>query len=467
VKYLAMIAVLLSVSCSDSTTAPAPGNIRVTTATVGGDPDEDGYLLVVGSKRITMGPSSSVTLVDMSAAMHVLSLEGIAENCVLEGDVSRSITVQSAAVAEVLFHIACDATGVEITTLTTGADRPGGTYQVASGEKTLPVRTNDITRLSRLGPGSHKVSLSGTPANCRVVTENPVTVAVVNRALTRVTFEILCTSIDRRIAFVRDTTIGNFTSTSVLVADATGSSLVQIASGRNPAWSANGTKIVYSDAVCDDYYYYYYPCSGGLMMVDIDTRSETIVANAQTGDFPSLSPDGSSIAFIKLFDNFSRVYHLHVMPAVEGSPSLHIPTGGMAASHPSWSPDGKRIVFACFIGNPAQQPSAEICVVNRDGTGLVRLTTDAANDSDPAWSPDGSRIAFTTNRFNPTVTDVALMTPTGTGITRLIEGSDPAWLPDGLNLIFASINGLFRIQANGSGLTRLTTGRHREPAWRP
>src|SRR5688572_8127749 len=131
---LTIIAVLLLTSCSEPS-APAPGSIRVTTATVGGDPDADGYSLVVGARRIAIGPSSSVSLEDMSAETHVLSLEGIANNCTLVGDLSRSITVQSGAIAEVLFHIACDATGVEITTLTTGVDRPGGTYMVATGER--------------------------------------------------------------------------------------------------------------------------------------------------------------------------------------------------------------------------------------------------------------------------------------------------------------------------------------------
>ena len=36
--------------------------------------------------------------------------------------------------------------------------------------------------------------------------------------------------------------------------------------------------------------------------------------------------------------------------------------------------------------------------MNPDGTGLVRLTTDAAYDGQPAWSPDGTRLAFSSDR---------------------------------------------------------------------
>lgn len=59
---------------------------------------------------------------------------------------------------------------------------------------------------------------------------------------------------------------------------------------------------------------------------------------------------------------------------------------------PSWSPDGKKIVF-----ESDRDGNAEIYLTDLDGGEVKRLTDDAAN-LDPSWSPDGTRIAFASNR---------------------------------------------------------------------
>jgi len=42
--------------------------------------------------------------------------------------------------------------------------------------------------------------------------------------------------------------------------------------------------------------------------------------------------------------------------------------------------------------------NAEIYLMNADGTGLLRLTRNLANDSTPQFSKDGKRIIFSSNR---------------------------------------------------------------------
>jgi TolB protein len=109
-------------------------------------------------------------------------------------------------------------------------------------------------------------------------------------------------------------------------------------------------------------------------------------------------------------------------------------------------------------------------VANADGTGVVRLTTDEQPDQAPAWSPDGSKLAFARyppGAYNVAYAKLAVMDLATRQITLLGDGADPAWSPDGSKLVFAGIDGLFVMNADGSGRTRLTTGEHRAPAWRP
>ena len=66
----------------------------------------------------------------------------------------------------------------------------------------------------------------------------------------------------------------------------------------------------------------------------------------------------------------------------------------MHDASPAWSPDGSKIVFS------RRQESlgpGDLYIINADGTGEVRLTSDPGDERDPTWSPDGQTIAYTGN----------------------------------------------------------------------
>ena len=65
-----------------------------------------------------------------------------------------------------------------------------------------------------------------------------------------------------------------------------------------------------------------------------------------------------------------------------------------ATYDPSFSPDGKRMVYISQILGREQ-----LFIRNVDGTGAVQITRDDANHEDPAWSPDGKQIAFVSYRL--------------------------------------------------------------------
>src|SRR5207237_1426616 len=64
------------------------------------------------------------------------------------------------------------------------------------------------------------------------------------------------------------------------------------------------------------------------------------------------------------------------------------------ALNPSWSPDGRQLVFTGQAGGVT-----DLYIYDLDAGQLRRLTNDAFADMQPAWSPDGRTIAFVTDRF--------------------------------------------------------------------
>lgn len=55
---------------------------------------------------------------------------------------------------------------------------------------------------------------------------------------------------------------------------------------------------------------------------------------------------------------------------------------------------GETLVTRVTNAYPAFSPDGRIYVVNADGTGLRRITSDPADERQPCWSPDGSSIVF-------------------------------------------------------------------------
>ena len=121
-------------------------------------------------------------------------------------------------------------------------------------------------------------------------------------------------------------------------------------------------------------------------------------------------------------------------------------------------------MFACTLNGTN---AFDICAVNRNGTAFQRLTNGEGRNFDPAWSPDGTRIAFATSRYgNGTTSEIALMNPDGSGVTRVIPGVVPSWTSSG-QILFSSLGAVHLVNPDGSGLQRLFTANAFDLAWRP
>jgi len=76
-----------------------------------------------------------------------------------------------------------------------------------------------------------------------------------------------------------------------------------------------------------------------------------------------------------------------------------------------------------------------IYTISPDGTGLTQITTGDVNDSHPTWSPDSSQIAF--SRDN----EIWKVNADGSNLTPISSGSvehyiDPVWSSDGSQIAF-------------------------------
>jgi Tol biopolymer transport system component len=160
--------------------------------------------------------------------------------------------------------------------------------------------------------------------------------------------------------------------------------------------------------------------------------------------FPTWSPDGSSIAFWSEPPNLSPA-SLTLLDPGTGSRTVITRLNPQSRPAPiSWAPDSQRIAFPAY----SEHASAEVLVVNVDGTNLRSLAPDL-QASDPAWSPDGQQIAF--RGIDPAELDiVALYVADDTGVRELFRvnerpssdqnamGVQLDWSPDGRQIAYAS-----------------------------
>jgi hypothetical protein len=107
---LVSFAVLALAAGCDETfiSVSSDGQIEVTISTNGSDPDSDGFSVTVdgGTARL-VAPGGSVVLDGLSEGSHSVLLNGLAENCRVEGTNPRDVVVGPDGQAHVSFDVSC------------------------------------------------------------------------------------------------------------------------------------------------------------------------------------------------------------------------------------------------------------------------------------------------------------------------------------------------------------------------
>jgi Tol biopolymer transport system component len=120
--------------------------------------------------------------------------------------------------------------------------------------------------------------------------------------------------------------------------------------------------------------------------------------------------------------------------------------GGPGANvDPSYSPDGRWIVYVGCPSWTCTMQSTEVFKMPADGSGTrVQLTNDGLRDQDPALSPDGRTVAFLTQTDAPSASSpygqwhLRTVGADGTNVRQITSGSSlesaPRWSPDGTRI---------------------------------
>jgi TolB protein len=151
-----------------------------------------------------------------------------------------------------------------------------------------------------------------------------------------------------------------------------------------------------------------------LWLMDWDGSNPTqLTKHGSIALAPSWSPDGRHLLFTSYLRGAPALY---LLTPSEGYLKLLWDKGGVNSS-PAVSPDGKTVAFASSVDG-----NVDIWTLPLEGGDATRITTARAIDTQPSWAPNGRQIAFTSTRSGSP--QIYLMDADGTNVRRLSFGGE-------------------------------------------
>jgi len=167
-----------------------------------------------------------------------------------------------------------------------------------------------------------------------------------------------------------------------------------------------------------------------------------------------VSPDGKRIVFTSLKDGDLDIYTMNV----DGSDIRRLTTTPGYDGGPWWSPDGTKIVYRAWhpvdsalttyrdlLAQRLVRPNRmELWVMNADGSNQRQITQLGGANFGPSWTTDGKRLIFSSNYKQPRSGnfDLFLINLDGTGLEQITTQDTfdgfPMFSPNGKQLVWAS-----------------------------
>lgn len=193
--------------------------------------------------------------------------------------------------------------------------------------------------------------------------------------------------------------------------------------------------------------------NGPVYYLTDSARGTTIKRITMTGDRERVGPSAGDVIDVSpngrwiLMGGNSWFGRDIYKARADGGRRVRLTDDDFYGAWPSWSPDGRKIVFSHSDG--VEEGYANLYVMDADGSGRRRITTEPGCEIDPTWSPDGSTIAFTRlpavvlgyGFYCAGTPDIYLVDADGSNLRALRTTADtgemdPDWSPDGVSLAF-------------------------------
>jgi TolB protein len=194
------------------------------------------------------------------------------------------------------------------------------------------------------------------------------------------------------------------------------------------------------------------------------TSFQQVTAVANT--VPSWSPDGKSVVYASRRDGNTEIYWAD---ATGANPRRLTHTASIDTSPVINPANGRQIAFVS-----SRSGTPQIYMMDSDGTNVVRITEEGGDAENPVFSPDGTMIAFAWQKPKSGAFDIHLYDRTTRRFTQLTfgEGNNerPTWAPDGKHIAFQSnrsgVTQIYAMTLDGKKVRQLTrSGRNEGPSW--